>query len=978
MATWRLGQVRPYGARRGGWRLALPGLLALTLLAGLAQAGGVGATPDRPGNPAGEGGHRALGTVYAWGYDGLGALGDGTVGAPDCGGVCNATPTQSSPNALGDVVAIAAGSGHTLALKADGTVWAWGADGLGQLGDGTVGGGPVACANVCTATPTQIAGLSNVVAIAAGFTHSLALRSDGAVYAWGDDAQGQLGDGTVGPNNPTPTQIATLSAIRAIAAGENHSLALKIDGTVYAWGNDSGGQLGDGTVSTPPSNPTPTQLGGLSDITAITAGAFHSLALKADGTVYAWGLDTEGQLGNGTLGTSNPTPAQIASLSGVAAISAGSRHNLALKNNGTVWSWGWDDAGQLGDGTINPSNPTPTQIGGLSNVTAIAAGRKHNLALGSDGTVRAWGYDNFGALGDGTAGANNPTPAQIAPGTLSGVVAIAAGGDHSLAVAQSSRTLTWGEYGGDTPAIKAGLDNVVAVAGGGTHVLALKADGTVLAWGSDSMGQLGDGTEGSPTSVTTPQAVTGLTNVVAVSAGLFHSLALKTDGTVWAWGNDDNGRLGNGATTGNKATPVQVCAVSACTSYLTGVVAVSAGAFHSLALKADGTVWAWGNDESGQLGNGAAGDQDVPMQVLGVGGVGTLGGIVAISGGGNFSMALGADGIIRTWGDDDEGELGNGAGAPDVCSIRLACAVSPVALSSPTGVVAIDAGTFHGLAVRHDGTVWSWGRDEFGQLGNGAGGSTTSPAQVGGLANMVAVAGGLEHSLALKADGTVWAMGSNRLGQFGERPRRDKLLPGGEQQLLSLQPDCGAGAGSHRRGGDRHRRLQQLCHRPADRRDHHHGRRRDRDVRRRQRDPDGHGDQQRHGRRGQRHLHRQGADPGHHHRRQPGRRHGRRRGRQRQLPARRGRRGRLQHRGQLRRRGGLRRRQRPHPGHPHRRQGRDQPHRRRRHSGQYRRRDDVGGPQCHPQQHQQHRRPHRRIGHLRRQAGRDDLLHRDR
>lgn len=349
----------------------------------------------------------------------------------------------------------------------------------------------------------------------------------------------------------------------AIAAAQSHSLALKSDGSVWAWGDNTYGEFGNGTTT---SSSTLVQVS-LTGATAIAGGYIHSLAIKGDGTVWAWGDNVVGQLGDGTR-TNKYSPVQVSGLTGVIAITAGYEHTLALKGDGTVWAWGFNGNGQLGYGQISSNNYStiPIQVVGLTGVTRVAAGEMISLALKSDGTVWAWGHS---PLGDG--GASSSTPVQVSG--LTGITAIAAAG---------------------------GPPNSVK------HSLALKGDGTVWAWGGNSFGQLGDGTQ---TDRSIPIQVSGLSGVTAIAAGDRHSLAIKGDGTVWAWGSNSSGRLGNGTTT-NSYIPVQV-------SGLTGATAIEGGEFHSLALKGNGTVWAWGSNSVRQLGDGTTTDRYTPVQVIG-------------------------------------------------------------------------------------------------------------------------------------------------------------------------------------------------------------------------------------------------------------------------------------------------------------------------------------------------------------------------
>ena len=341
--------------------------------------------------------------------------------------------------------------------------WAWGANTNGELGDGTT---------THRHTPVQVSGLSNVVAFAGGWSHSLAIKNDGTVWACGWNGYGLLGDGTTTERH-TPVQVSGLSNAVAVAAGNNHSLAVMKDGTVQACGYNYYGQLGDGTTT---DRHTPVQVSGLSNVVAVACGVAHSLALKNDGTVWAWGDNSKGQLGDGTT-TQRDTPVQASGLGNLVSVACGHNHSLALKKDGTVWAWGQNAEGELGDGTTTERH-SPVQVSGLSNAVAVA-GCNHGLALKNDGTVWAWGYNKEGQLGDGT------TTYRQSPGQVSG------------------------------------LSNIVAVAAGG-HSLALKNDGTVWAWGYNAEGQLGDGTT---TDRYTPVQVSGLSNVVAVAAGAFHSLA---------------------------------------------------------------------------------------------------------------------------------------------------------------------------------------------------------------------------------------------------------------------------------------------------------------------------------------------------------------------------------------------------------------------------------------------------------------------
>ncbi|MCC6937719.1 MAG: T9SS type A sorting domain-containing protein [Flavobacteriales bacterium] len=251
-----------------------------------------------------------------------------------------------------------------------------------------------------------------ITAISGGGNSVMALTSSGSVFAWGRNTYGQMGIGG-GPffdDQPTPVQPA-ISNVMAIACGGHYLLALKNDGTVWSIGLDNYGQLGNDAAFA--NLATYVQVATLTDITAISAGGGHSLALKSDGTVWSWGADFQGQLGNDAALVNQPTPVQVASLTGVIGISAGSQHSLALKSDGTVWSWGDDEFGQLGDDVASVDHATPVQVATLTDISEIAAGGLHCLALKSDGTVWSWGDDSVGQLGNDTLFDNHPTPVMV-------------------------------------------------------------------------------------------------------------------------------------------------------------------------------------------------------------------------------------------------------------------------------------------------------------------------------------------------------------------------------------------------------------------------------------------------------------------------------------------------------------------------------------------------------------------------------------
>lgn len=340
--------------------------------------------------------------------------------------------------------------------------------------------------------------------VAENGAHCVALRADGTVWTWGNNNSSQLGDGTSGGYKEVPALI-DLPDVRDVSAGTDFTVAVKQDGTVWAWGyNDEYGLLGDGSVNTERNRPVKVKK--LTKITQVSCGNTHTIALKEDGTVWAWGLNNQGQLGDGTSAWKSSYPVMLKSLSGVKSIVAGARHNFALKYDGTVWAWGSNKYGELGDGTTTDKE-APVLLTELTEVKAIAAASNHTVAVKNDGTVWTWGNNHYGQLGDGTTVSRN------------------------------------------TPQMVQGLTGAISVSTNCSHTVVLLGDGTLAAFGSNDSGELGNG---STISSTVPVTVK-LSDVKSVFSG---SYAIKKDGTLWSWGGNAFGQLGNGSITPS-SVPVQ-------------------------------------------------------------------------------------------------------------------------------------------------------------------------------------------------------------------------------------------------------------------------------------------------------------------------------------------------------------------------------------------------------------------------------------
>ncbi|MCL2680326.1 MAG: hypothetical protein FWF11_02460, partial [Coriobacteriia bacterium] len=338
-----------------------------------------------------------------------------------------------------------AGLFHSLAVKPDGTLWAWGRNFEGQTG--------LESQYALQTVPAQVGTATNWKAVSAEGWYSLGIRTDGTLWAWGSNEHGQTGITGLptgyGSNQLTPAQVGTATDWAQVSAGGGHSLAIRSDGTLWSWGNNSNGVTGLGTTAG--NTPVPTQVGTDANWTAVSAGDWHSLALRADGTLWSWGANGNGATGLGTVSGDQTTPAQVGTATNWAAVSAGGAHSMAIRSDGTLWAWGWNFGGQvgiegLGTGWGAIHQTTPAQIGTATNWVQVSAGGNHSHAIRSDGTLWAWGGSDEGETGLGIdiGGPYQLTPAQVGTDTNWVSVGTASGGGHVFATRTNSSLWGWG------------------------------------------------------------------------------------------------------------------------------------------------------------------------------------------------------------------------------------------------------------------------------------------------------------------------------------------------------------------------------------------------------------------------------------------------------------------------------------------------------------------------------------------------------
>lgn len=689
---------------------------------------------------------------------------------------------------------IDAGATHTVGIKTDGTLWAWGNNDNGQLGTGNT---------TNQATPRQIGTGTDWKFVSTSLDHTVAIKTDGTLWAWGSNANGRLGNGVSSiAITSQPVQIGTATNWKSVATGEGHTVAVKTNGTLWAWGFNVVGQVGDGSTT---DVVTPVQIGTATSWQQVYAGAYSSYAIRNTGTLYAWGINTYGQLGDGTT-TAKTVPTQIA-INNILSFAAGGFHVVVVKGDGSLWTWGSNERFQIGDGTVN-DRLVPTRIGTLNTWMAAGAGDTHSMAIRTDGSLYTWGLGTNGQTGVGGA-TNKMVPTYV---SNNGWTAVTGGYYHTAALYSADSKLAGfgsNSYGqiGETGFTQSNVPTFVACPVSAStcnpptnlnvNTQELTATTVSLQWTAptpapagynfvyNTVNQIG-GTDGytqgtgawieglTPNttyywwvasactpqqwvaggSFTTPAAPADTTCFVQIASGVDFSAGVKADGTLWTWGNNTYGQLGIGNIT-SQFEPRQV-------GTATNWKFVATGLYHTMALKTDGTLWAWGRNNEGRLGTGPGSDNVLtPVQI------GTAANWKTVAGGRDFTIALKTDGTLWAWGSNAHGQIGD-----NTTTSRL----TPRQIGTATHwkEVYTTRGSSH--AVTNNGTLWSWGDNSEGQLGVGGINNMFVPT-VTSMTNVQAFAAGAFHAMAIKTNGTLWVWGSNEQGQLGNNTTSNAYTP---------------------------------------------------------------------------------------------------------------------------------------------------------------------------------------------------------
>ena len=673
------------------------------------------------------------GSVLAWGRNLHGQLGT-SVGVPQ--------PTPFEVGSIGNLAYLAAGHYHSLGIREEGSLWAWGRNAEGQLGTSVSPG----------AVPVQVGTSTDWSTASGGAYHSVALKEDGSLWAWGSNDYGQLGTDQSINELLVPSRVGTGSDWRWISSGESYNLAIKNGGTLWAWGYNYNSECG--TDSALSEIDTPNRIGTNAQWSSVSAGGTHGLAIRTDGTLWGWGDNSYGRIGvPGDL--SQTSPVQVGSDADWKMVSAGGDHTVALKKSGSLWAWGRNNYGQLGTNLTIGQLDEPTRIGTKSDWKLVRAGNGFTVAVKDDGSVWSWGTNAFGELGNGLAG-NKSSPAMassVSPAPWD-TRPPAAGGSHGLIIKTDGTLWAWGSNASGALATSLGHTRIVplqvgsdmdwemAWAGGSTS-LGLKDDGTLLGWGDNRYSQLGSPGEDS----SAPLEVGVFPDLMDLDPGYEHILLVRGS-TLWAWGRNDHGQCGTDAAIVTVESPARIGTDE-------DWQAVAGGDRFSLALKTDGSLWAWGYNSYGQLGTDLAVTEiDTPSRI------GTATDWNKVAAGFYSSFAIKEDGSLWAWGRNDLLQLGDDL-LPSSTSV-------PSRIGTAADWRYIAGGERHTLGIKDDGSLWAWGYNYNDILGIGTGhpSQVSPPVQIGSDYDWAYADAGENFSIGIKTDGTLYGWGLNDGGQI--------------------------------------------------------------------------------------------------------------------------------------------------------------------------------------------------------------------
>jgi alpha-tubulin suppressor-like RCC1 family protein len=670
------------------------------------------------------------------------------------------TPTLS-PEVAG--AAVAAGKSHSCVILSDGAAACWGDNQYGQLGNGGMVGSNVA---------VNVSGVSDAAMIVAGWGHTCIITRIGRVKCWGYNKNGELGNGTTRDSSLPVDVIGLSSGVVALEAGDDHTCAVTDAGRVMCWGYNEFGQLGDGTTV---SRSIPVEARAVTErIRSVAAGWGHTCALTESGGVKCWGNNQLGQLGDGQKADYRYTAVDVREMgSGVVEITADGGGTCALAADGRVKCWGNNKYGQLGDGTAELRNQ-PVSVAGLNrNAVRVAMGWNHGCAAARTGELRCWGWNYYGQLGDGSK-TSRLEPVKVI-GLADGVTAVGAGWGHTCVITGLGGVKCWGlnESGQLGDGTQLDSSTPIAVFGIGSALVRTQTNTPAATRTHTPSRTLTATPTPTPTVSSTPAVRPTITvpapsvtpgglaveAAIAITSGELHTCALTIQGEVRCWGDNTTGQLGDGTTLTARSSPVEVIGLASVVS------GVAAGTYHTCALTIAGGVKCWGGNANGQLGDGTTAQHPAPVDVIGL-----SGGVEALGAGYHSNCVLLSTGGVQCWGGNILGQLGDGT------TTDRPTPVDVIGLSS--GVRSIAVGLQHVCALMDAGGVKCWGSNFAGQLGDGTTTDRFTPVDMKGLpGGIVALAAGSASTCALTQKGGVKCWGSNSAGTLGDGTGIDRLWP---------------------------------------------------------------------------------------------------------------------------------------------------------------------------------------------------------
>jgi len=717
------------------------------------------------------------GRLFAWGANTIGQVGDNTVVA------------RSSPVQIGNLFwtsAVAGLDSSSYGIRLDGTLWSWGDNAVGELGEDDT---------VHRSSPVQI-GTGKWKKLAAGFSNAFSIDINNKLWSWGDNSTGQLGINDT-TNRSSPVQIGTSSWLMVSSSQSGNIVsayvvsAIRSDGALFAWGNNTYGGLGDTTTV---NKSSPVQIGTSS--WTMVAGRMGIIQDNSNGNgyIYAWGGNTVGELGiNSVVNTSSPVQVN-ATTHNWYQVTQGVNFTLAIHDNKTLWSWGNNTGGQLGLGD-QVHRSSPVQIG-ASSWSQVSAGVNHVLALDNNNVLYGWGNNANGQLGTNGSGGIFENPVIITslftladeiawststgkPRTLSWTK-VSAGYSNSFAIRSDSKLFAWGlnttgQLGLNdiihrSSPVQVGTSNWSGIAAGVSHTYAIRSDGLLFIWGSNTNGQLGLNDlvhRSSPVQI----GSSSWSFVPSIGGIATSTFAITLDGKLYGWGLNNYGQLGVNDIIA-RSSPVQVGTGNSWTL-------VSAEINTTLAIRTDSKLFAWGYGGASQLGDGTTQHRSSPVQI------GTSNWTtVAVGVNATATGAIRSDGALFTWGQQSGGALGDSSINARTSPVQIVSFTSPAeqqAYLTKTGktgyswstVVTNQDTTF---AIRNDGLLFAWGQGFYGGLGLNDVQSRSSPVQVG-TSSWLTVATFERTTAAIRSDGTLWSWGSNDSGQLGLNDRIHRSSP---------------------------------------------------------------------------------------------------------------------------------------------------------------------------------------------------------